>query len=181
LDPGAPAPRYRIPSSPMPRTTLRQPDGGQPTPPHQPELPQSVDGVLTTCWGEPARRQSQRRHHMPVQLDGKNQPTHHHRLGAAQPPRTPYCHHIHRADRADSIRRKPARSSSANRAEPTSRLLGSARITMYSDRSILSMTSRATWRSRRANRCRCTADPTDRETIRPTFGASAAVSSPRRT
>ena len=181
MDPGAPAPRYRIPSSPMPRTTLRQPDSCQPTPPHQPELRQSVNGVLTTCWGEAARGQSQRRHHMPVELDDENQSTHHHRLGATQPASTPRRHGVHRADPADSMRRKPARSSSANRAEPTSRLLGSARITKYSDRFIPSMTPRATWRSRRANRCRCTADPTDRETIRPTFGASAAGSSPRRT
>jgi hypothetical protein len=43
------------------------------------------------------------------------------------------------------------------------------------------MTSRAACRNRRATRCRCTADPTDRETISPTFGASAVVPSPRRT
>jgi hypothetical protein len=79
------------------------------------------------------------------------------------------------------MRRKPARSSSANRAEPTSRLLGSARMTTYSDGSNLSMTPRAAWRKRRANRWRCTADPTDRETISPTFGACDAASSPRRT
>jgi hypothetical protein len=79
------------------------------------------------------------------------------------------------------MRRKPARSSSANRAEPTSRLLGSARMTTCSDGSNLSMTPRAAWRNRRANRCRCTADPTDRETISPTFGASDVASSPRRT
>ena len=60
----------------MPRTALRQPDSGQPTPPHQPVLRQRVHGVLTTGRGKPARRQSQRRHHVPVQLDDENQPAH---------------------------------------------------------------------------------------------------------
>jgi len=174
LDPGSPALRYRIPSSPMPRTALRQPDGGQPAPPDQPELRQRVHRVLTTGWGETACRQPQRRHHVPVKLDNENQPSGDRRLGASYGSRTPRRHVIHRLDPAASIRRKPARSSWPNLAETTSRLLGSARITTCSDRLYPSITSRATWRSRRDSRWRCTADPTDRETISPSFGSPVA-------
>ena len=174
MDPGSPALRYRIPSSPMPRATLRQPDGGQPAPPDQTELRQRVHRVLTTGWGEAACRQSQRRHHVPVELDNEDQASDNRRLGASYGLRAPRRYGIHRFGPAASIRRKPARSSSPSLAETTSRLLGSARITMCSDRPHPSITSRATWRSRRDSRWRCTADPTDRETISPSFGSPVA-------
>ena len=174
MDPGSPALRYRIPSSPMPRATLRQPDGGQPAPPDQTELRQRVHRVLTTGWGEAACRQSQWRHHVPVKLDNEDQPPDDRRLGASYGLHAPRRYGIHRFGPAASIRRKPARSSSPSLAETTSRLLGSARITMCSDRPHPSITSRATWRSRRDSRWRCTADPTDRETISPSFGLPVA-------
>src|SRR6202008_2207358 len=68
--------RYRIPSSPMPRSTLGEPDRGQPTPSNQAELGEGVDGVLATGRNEAACRRTQRRHHVAVQLDYKNQSTH---------------------------------------------------------------------------------------------------------
>jgi hypothetical protein len=176
LDVGYPALRYRIPSSPMPGTALGEPDSRQPTPPQQSVLGQSVDSVLATGRGESARRQPQRRHHVPVQLDHEDHAVHYRGLGTAHPP--PHC--LHRRGPVALIRRRPARSSSANRTEPTWRLLGSARTTSCSDRSSSSTNPRATWRNRRANWWRCTAEPTDREMISPTFGASAVVSSARR-
>ena len=98
-----------------------------------------------------------------------------------QPAGAPRPDRAHRTDLPDLARSKPARSSSASRAEPASRPLGSARITRYSTPVNPSITSRVACRSRRATRCRCTADPTDRETINPTLGPAAVASSPRRT
>ena len=52
---------YRVPSSPMPRTALRQPDHRQPTAAEDPVLTQGFHRVLTARRREPTRGQSQRR------------------------------------------------------------------------------------------------------------------------
>src|SRR5258708_38420216 len=64
---GAPALGYRIPSSPMPRPALAQPDHRQPAAPDQAVLGKRLDGVLTTGRTEPARGHPHRRHGVAVQ------------------------------------------------------------------------------------------------------------------
>ena len=64
---------YWVPSSPMPRPALPEPDHGQPTPPDHAVLRQRIHGVLTTRRREPARRQSQRRDGVAVELDEEDQ------------------------------------------------------------------------------------------------------------
>src|ERR1700754_2030206 len=64
--------RYRIPSSPMPRSALAQPNHRQPAATHETEFGQGVDRVLATGRREPARRQSQRGHRVAVQLNEKD-------------------------------------------------------------------------------------------------------------
>src|SRR4051812_31593879 len=66
---------YWIPSSPMPRTTLPQPDHGQPTTPDQSVFGQRVHGVLATRRGEPACGQPQRRDGVSIQLDEEDHDT----------------------------------------------------------------------------------------------------------
>ena len=70
------------------------------------------------------------------------------------------------------VRRRAVRSSCSSRAEIACLLLGSARMTTRSPASSSSTIVRATCRSRRATRCRCTAVPTDFETTRPIRGPS---------
>ena len=154
--------RYRVPSSPMPRTALQQPHHRQPAAPHHAVLRQRVDRVLTTRRREPARRRPQRRDHVPVQLDDDRSPR-----ATARPDRP-----LHRGcpDSSDARGATPSavlvrgapRSRTGCRAAPGSRPGPPA--------SRSSMTVRATWRSRRATRWRCTALPTDFETTRPILG-----------
>ena len=66
---------YRIPSAGMPGSALREPASGQPAPPDQTVFGQRVDCVLATSRNKAARCRSQRRNHVPVQLDQKDQPT----------------------------------------------------------------------------------------------------------
>src|SRR5215208_5335577 len=61
--------RYWVPSSPMPRTTLQQPDYGQPSTPYQAVFGERLDRMLTTGRAEPARRQPHRRNGVAIQVD----------------------------------------------------------------------------------------------------------------
>lgn len=165
-----PALRYRIPSSPMPWSALHQPGCSQPAPPQQAVFGQRLDGVLTTGRDEPAGRRSQRRHHMPVQLDQEDQPACCHRAGPAESA----GHRLHRPGPvAWRIRSNPVRSCCSSRGEIACRLLGSARITTWSTSSKSGNTARATCRNRRATRCRSTAEPTDFAMINPIFADGA--------
>src|SRR5690349_367932 len=65
--------RDRIPPSVMPWSALEQTDQRQPAPPHEPELGQRLDGVLTAGRSEAACRQAQRRHRAAVELDRPHQ------------------------------------------------------------------------------------------------------------
>lgn len=165
----------------MPWSTFGEPGHRQPTPPNQSVLSQGVDGELAARRYEPARRRTQRGHHVPVQLDQEDQCAHgDFACPASGPARTrPQAHRSAPARRA--ARRNPRRSCSSNRAEDTCRLLGSARITSRSDGSRSCSTVRATCRSRRATRCRSTAEPTDLATINPTCGPAPSRSADRRT
>jgi len=131
-----------------------------------------VDGVLTTRRGEPARRRSQRRDHVSVQLDGANQ----------KPRRSTPCRtgsHCLRLPAPARVRSSANLSSCSSRAEIACLLLGRARITILSPAASSSRTSRATWRSLRETLCRTTALPTDLATTSPILGASEAGSSTR--
>src|ERR1700730_7107544 len=66
--------RYRIPSSPMPRSASGEPGCGQPGSLDEAVLGEGIDGVLATGWHKATRRRAQRRRHVPVQLDQKDQP-----------------------------------------------------------------------------------------------------------
>ena len=68
---------------------------------------------------------------------------------------------------------RPTRSCRSSPAEIACRLPGSARITMWSAPSNSPTTVRATCRSRRATRCRSTADPTDFPTTKPIRGPAS--------
>src|SRR5262245_30900609 len=68
--------RYRVPSSPMPRTALHEADGRQPSTADQAEFRERLDGVLTTGRHEATCGQSQRRDHVPVRLDGRDDHPH---------------------------------------------------------------------------------------------------------
>src|SRR5258705_9049698 len=66
---------YRVPSSPMPRTTLQQPHHRQPATSDQAVFGERLDGVLAAGRTEPARRQAHRRHGMAGQPGaGENAP-----------------------------------------------------------------------------------------------------------
>jgi hypothetical protein len=121
--------RYWIPSSPMPWSTLREPGRGQPAPPNQAVLGKRVDRVLATGWNEATRRRSQRRHHVAVKLDHKDQRPH----GGLSHPCDSRAHSRQLAHRSvparSKARRKPFRSCCSSHADDTCRLLGSARIT----------------------------------------------------
>src|SRR5882672_10383617 len=60
---------YWIPSSPMPRSALQQPDHRQPTATDQAVLGERVNRVLTTGRTEPTCWHPHRRHRMAIQLD----------------------------------------------------------------------------------------------------------------
>ena len=161
---GAMALGYRVPSSPMPRSTLQESHHGQPSPADQPVLAQGVNRVLTAGGSEAARGQPHRRDHVTVELDEEDHAAHDDRAVAS----------------GGRVRRNAVRNSCSSRAEIACRLLGSARITTRSAGSSSSITVRATWRSRRATRCRWTALPTDLETTSPMRGPSPASLSPAR-
>lgn len=168
VSPGCRALWDRVPSSPMPRPAFQQPYRREPTAAHQPVLGQCVDGVLATGRGESTRRQPQRRDGVPVQLN--------HEDDGARRPRRP-----HRATSDLGLtRRRAVRSSCSSRADIACRLLGRARITTRSAGSSSSTSDRATWRSRRETRWRCTAVPTALETTRPIRGPGSERSSDRR-
>jgi hypothetical protein len=121
--------RYWIPSSPMPWSTLGEPGRSHPAPPNQAVLGKRIDGVLAAGWNEATRWRSQRRHHVAVQLDHKDQCP---RGGLAHPSdsRAQPRRLTHRSVPARSkARRKPLRSCCSSHADDTCRLLGSARIT----------------------------------------------------
>ena len=129
---------------------------------------QRLHRVLATRRREPTRRQPQRRDGVPVQLDDED-----HRACRRRTRRP-----RHRdAPLLDCARRKAVRSSCSSLAEIAYRLPGSARITTRSAGSNSPITVRATWRSRRATRCRCTAVPTDFDTTRPILGPSPSPES----
>src|ERR1700754_2402703 len=169
---GAMALGYRVPSSPMPRSTLQESHHGQPSPADQPVLAQGLDRVLTAGGNEAACGQPHRRDHVAVELDEKDHAAHDRVVasGGHQPD----------APLRGRVRRKAVRSSCSSRAEIACRLLGSARMTTRSVGSSSSITVRATWRSRRATRCRCTALPTDLETTSPMRGPSPGPWLPER-
>ena len=158
----------------MPRSTLGEPDHSQPTPPQQAVLGQRVDRILAARRNEATCRRPQRRDHVPVELDQRNQPPHGRRTrrtdhGAGRRGRG------HRSRPGDcNACRRPRRSSCSNRADDAVRLPGNARITIWSDSWRSPRTDRATCRSRRATRWRSTAEPTDLPTINPTRGPGAA-------
>lgn len=164
----------------MPWSTFGEPGHRQPTPPDQSVFGQGIDRVLAARRHEPARRRAQRGHHVPVQLDQENQCVHgDFACPTSGPARArPQAHRSAPARRAE--RRNPRRSCCSNRADETCRLLGNARMTSRSDGSRSSSTARATWRSRRATRCRSTAEPTDLATINPTCGPAPSCSGTRR-
>lgn len=160
----------------MPWSAFGEPGRGQPAPPNQAVLAEGVDRVLAAGRHEATGRRAQRRHHMPVQLDQENQSPRAGPADRAQPRRR-----AHGLGPAADSRRKHRRSSSSSRDEDAVRLLGSARITNRSDRPRSPSRFRATCRSRRATRCRSTADPTALLTTSPTRGAAASSpSDPRR-
>ena len=158
----------------MPWSTLGEPDRGQPTPPQQAVLGQRVDRILAARRNEATCRRPQRRDHVPVQLDQRNQTPHGRGTRGADNGTRPRGR-AHRSRPGDSsARRRPRRSSCSNRADGAVRLPGNARMTIWSDPWRSPRTDRATCRSRRATRCRSTAEPTDLPTISPTRGARAA-------
>ena len=159
--------RYGIPSSWMPRTALQQSHQRQPRTPDHAVMLQRVHRILATRRGEPARRRAQRRDHVPVQLDGVDE------ASGGTAARFTFAH-LDLPD-PERARRSAVRSSWSNAADTASRLPGSARITIRSPASSSSTTPRATWRSRLATRCRCTALPTDFPTTRPILGASSST------
>src|SRR6185312_17036382 len=69
---------YWVPSSPMPRTALGEPDHRQPSAAQDPVFPQGFHRVLTARRGEPTRGQPQRRDGVAIELDQKNENTGHH-------------------------------------------------------------------------------------------------------
>lgn len=73
----------------------------------------------------------------------------------------------------------PDRNSCSSRADIACRLPGRALITTRSCGSSSVKTVRATCRSRRATRCRCTADPTDFATTKPIRGPASLSPSDR--
>src|SRR5690242_20231469 len=73
---GAAALWYRVPSSPMPWSTLQQPHNRQPAAPRQAILGERVDRVLTTRRTEPACGQPHWRDRVAIQLDQKYRTTH---------------------------------------------------------------------------------------------------------
>jgi hypothetical protein len=162
---------YRVPSSPMPWPALEQPHRGQPATPDQPVLAQRIDRVLTASRAEPTGWQPHRRDGAAVELDQEDQ---------AARGRGSYRRHQRCPPIRGRVRRSAVRSSCSSRAEIACLLLGSARMTTRSAWSSSSITVRATWRSRRATRCRCTALPTDFETTSPIRGPSCAVPSDTR-
>jgi hypothetical protein len=166
----------------MPWSTLGEAGHGQPAPPNKPVFGESFDGILTARRNEAARRRSQRRHHMPVQL---NQKDHSSRGGPARgvDARRHTPRPRHRPVPAEpNARRRPRRSCCSSRADDTFRLLGNARITTRSHCRRSPSMVRATCLSRRATRWRSTAEPTGLAMIRPTRGAlPSSQSSPRRT
>ncbi len=117
---------------------------------------------------------------MPVQLDQKNHAARSRpsgRTGEHAQPRQ----RGHDLLPAAGTRRRHPRSSCSSRAEDAVRLLGSARITNWSAWPSSASRVRATCRSRRATRCRSTADPTDLPTTNPTRGSRVSSrSNPRR-
>ncbi len=165
---------YWVPSSPMPRTALREPDRAQPAAPDQPELGQGLDGVLATGRHESTRRQPQRGHHVSVELDH----VHHRAPWRGAEIAKPGSHR--RAVISLCERRRPDTNCSRRRADDASRLPGSARITTRSAGSRSSTTVRATCRNRRATRWRSTAEPTDLPTTKPIRGPAAPLGSRRR-
>ena len=146
--------RYGVPSSPMPRTALRQAHHRQPPAADRSVLGEGLDGVLTARRREPTRRQPQRRHGVSIQLDHEDQSARHHR----------------RAPSSSCAFSSAVRSCCSSRAETAYLLLGRARITTRSAASKSATTERATCRSRRATRCLCTELPTDLATTSPTLG-----------
>ena len=155
---------YWVPSSPMPRTALRQAHHRQPPATDQPVLGERLDRVLTARGGESTRWQPQRRNGVAVQLDQEDQSPGHHR----------------RAPSSSRARSSAVRSCCSSRAEMAYLLLGSARITTRSAGSKSATTERAMCRSRRATRCRCTELPTDFATTSPTLGPHRSASLHRR-
>src|ERR1700733_4347200 len=153
-----------IPSATMPRPALRQPYGGYTAAPDPPVVGERLDRVLAAGRAEPACRQTHRRHVRPVQLDQQDRCPH------RQPAKGPHPGPHRRPFGSTWARVNPARSSCSRRAEIAFRLPGNARITIRSPGSSSVITLRATWRSRRATRCRCTADPTDFPTTSPIRG-----------
>ena len=151
---------YWVPSSPMPRPAFPEPDHGQPTATDQSVLGQRVHGVLTACRGEPARRQSQRRDGVSVELDEEDHHT------SRQVAHCTFSINVW-------VRRTPLFSCCSSRVDIASRLLGKARITMRSSGLSSARTVRATCRSRRETWWRCTALPTAFDTTRPIRGPSS--------
>src|SRR5581483_11713854 len=68
-----PALRNRVPPTLMPRPTLGQSDQRQPAPSNKAVFAKSLDGVLAARRDKPASRRPERRNHVPIQLDQKNQ------------------------------------------------------------------------------------------------------------
>lgn len=164
----------------MPWSALGESGRSQPAPPNQAVLVQRIDRVLAAGRNEAACRRTQRRHHMPVQLNQKNHSARGRRSGHPDERAQPGQRRHDSLPAADA-RRRHRRSSCSSRAEDAVRLLGSARITNRSDRPSSPSRARATWRSRRATRCRSTADPTALPTTNPTCGATiSSRSDPRR-
>jgi hypothetical protein len=161
----------------MPWSTLGEPDHGQPAPPDQSIFGERLDGVLTAGRHEATCRWPQRRDHVTVQLDHEYRCAHGGPARAA-PARASRPRRAQRFVPACSkARRKPRRSSCSSRADDTSRLPGSARMTSRSRWSRSASMPRTAWRSRRETRCRSTADPTDLATISPTCGPCPASDS----
>jgi hypothetical protein len=169
----------------MPWSALGEPGYGQPAPPNQAVLGKRIGGVLTAGRNKPARRRSQWRDHVTVQPDQKDQASRGPLAGLPDGPQD-CCPRLlpqsHRSVPANSkARRRPLRSCCSNHAEDTFRLLGRARITTRSAWSRPLNTVRATCRSRRATRCRSTAEPTGLAMIKPMRGPVPSSSRARRT
>src|SRR5215212_1673807 len=149
---------YWVPSSPMPRAALCEPDHRQPSAAENPVLAEGFDGVLAARRREPTCGQPQRRDGVAIQLDQEDEGAGDHR----------------RAPSSRCAFFSATRSCCSRRTETAYLLLGSARMTIRSAGSRSSITERATCRSRRATQWRCTDPPTDFETTRPTLGPSSS-------
>ena len=169
----------------MPWSTLDEPGRSQRAPLNQAVLSERIGGVLAAGRNKPTRGRPQRRHHMAIQLDEIDQACR--RTLAHLTDGSPKCcpnllPHSHRLVPAKSKARcRPLRSCCSNHADETFRLLGRARMTTRSDWSRPANTVRATCRSRRATRCRSTAEPTGLAMIKPIRGPTPSSSLARRT